>query len=138
MSAVSDYAQKLKRRDELFAEWKRTNPADHGTLARICVELTGLFDLRKDWQLKHKASYAYAIHRLLIPNRRTDTGTRMVVDMALAAKARDDLHGFCQMHYAPYAVEHAAGEVLKAQIAGGNSYEAALELAKRVAFDGIR
>ena len=129
---------RLKRRDELFAEWKATDPADHGTLSRICVELNGLFDLRKDWQRKHKPSYNYAIHRLLIPNRRTDKAPRMVIDINLSAKARDDLHGFCQMHYAPYAVEHAAGEVLKAQIAGGNSYEAALELAKRVAIDGIR
>jgi hypothetical protein len=131
----------------LVSQWKATSKSDHSELSRICVEMLGIFNRafpkqpRSAWQKRHSASYNYAIGKGIIP-KALGSGSWLNRDqapnnIALIAKARDVLHEYCCLYCIPYAAEWAGGEVLKQQIQAGKGYNESLDMAKRVAKDGV-
>lgn len=117
----------------LIAEWKKTPEHNHGTRARICVEMDALFKYRSDWSRKHQPSYIYATKKGLV---RRKAGINQFLGYSALdwtsmqskiSAARTELHQWCVDNKLGYHDEHQAGESLIKLMKDGVTASVALQ-----------
>lgn len=121
----------------LIDEWNRTPEHNHGTRARICVEMDSMFVYRSGWSRKHQPSYKYAITKGLVKSKlglNQWVGGHEPPDMrslqAKIAEARTWLHEWCVHNKIGYWDEYNAGGYLISLMNDGKGQQEALNMAK--------